>query len=322
MRELSRLPKAHLHVHLESTVRDATLREITAANGLPIPARVTEFGGFRAFGDHSSLVRESLRTPADFRRVAREFCEDQVADGVGYAEVSFTAASHGERLGALEMPLEAVLEGLAEGREAYGLETRVILDHSRRRSVDRMWRTLKLAVRYGAVAIGVAGEELYPLAPFAEVCDAAVDAGVHLVHHAGEHGGPELMWEAIKIGHAERIGHGIRALDDPELVVELKERRIPLEVCPTSNVALGFVPSFAAHPLPRLVDSGIVVTVNTDIPSIVGTTLTEEYSRIRDVFDYDDAELAALARASFDASFAPAETKERLHQETDAWLTR
>ncbi|GAA0410801.1 adenosine deaminase [Microbispora corallina] len=323
MRDIARLPKAHLHVHLESTIRPETLREIADANGLPVPPPPGPFAGFRAFADHNSLVRHCLRRPEDFRRIAVEFCRDEAAQGTRYAEVTFTAASHGERLDDLEMPLEAVLDGLAEGAAAHGVECRVLLDHSRRRSADRAWRTLKLATRYadrGVAGIGMAGEESYPLAPFADVIAAAADAGLRLVHHAGECEGPESIREAVTIGRAERLGHGFRVLEDGDLVAEVRERGIPLEVCPSSNVALGLVGSLAAHPLPLLLDAGLAVTLNTDIPSSAGTTLSEEYARVRDAFGYDDAALAALARASADASFAPAGTKERLRREIDAWL--
>ena len=159
-----------------------------------------------------------------------------------------------------------------------------------------------------------------PSGPFAVVLDAARDAGVRLVHHAGEAGGPDSIREAINVGHAERLGHGIRALDDPALVDEIRERALPLEVCPSSNVALGFVPSFSAHPLPRLREAGLAVTVNTDIPAVIGTSPTTEYTRVRDAFGYDDTVLAELARAAIDASFAPAATKKRMHERTDAWL--
>jgi adenosine deaminase len=328
MRDLARLPKAHLHVHLESTVRWATLLEIGTAGGVAVPARPDGgplvFDGFREFADYNAVVRSCLRRPEDFRRIALEFCADEAAQGTRYAEVTFTAASHGERLGGPpELPLEAVLQGLEEGRAAYGIECRVLLDHSRRRSVDRAWRTLTLARRYaadGVAGIGVAGEESYSLLPFTEVLDAALDSGLHLVHHAGETSGAASIREALDAGRAERLGHGIRVLDDPELVAEVRDRGVPLEVCPSSNVTLGIAGSFREHPLPRLRDAGLVVTVNTDIPSIAGTTLTEEYARIRAAFGYDDAVLAGLSRATIDASFAPQATKERLHRETDVWL--
>ncbi|GAA2207482.1 adenosine deaminase [Nonomuraea monospora] len=307
------MPKAHLHVHLESTVRPRTVREW---GGPPEPEG--GFTTFREFADQRAKVRELLTTADRFRRVALEFCADEAAQGTRYAEVTFTAASHGERVGDPDMPLEAVLDGLAEGQARYGIECRMLLDHSRRRPVERMWRTYELALRHERViGIGLAGDESYPLAPFAKVCDAARDAGLHLVHHAGEAAGAGSIREAIEVGHTERLGHGIRVLDDAALVEEVRERRLALEVCPSSNVLLGLVPSLESHPLPRLREAGLVVTVNTDGE----TALADEYARVREVFGYGDEELAGLARASIDASFAPAGVKAGLRAEVDAWLT-
>ncbi|MFA1542383.1 adenosine deaminase [Actinomadura monticuli] len=321
MRDLLSLPKAHLHVHLESTVRWATLREIGAANGVEVPAGAGTFGDFASFFAQNDLVRACLRRPADFRRIAYEFCADESAQGVRYAEVSFTAAGHGERLGDLAMPLQAVLEGLEAGQDAFGIECRLILDHSRRRSVERAWRTLDLARRHDrVVAVGLAGDEAHPADPFTEVFVAARDAGLHVVHHAGEGEGPASIRQAIGPGRTERLGHGIRILDDPGLVEEVRERGIPLEVCPSSNVALGFAASFDAHPLPRLRDAGLLVTLNTDIPALINTSLTTEYANVRDAFGYDDRILAELAGNTVTASFAPPETKARLHQAIAAWL--
>ncbi|MGY0234509.1 adenosine deaminase [Longispora urticae] len=321
MRDLHTLPKAHLHVHLESTVRWTTLAEIGAANGVPVPPRDHAFAGFADFFDQNDLVRACLRRPADFHRIAVEFCEDEAAQGVRYAEVSFTAAGHGDRLGDPTMPLSAVLDGLAEGGERFGIDTRVLIDHSRRRSVDRAWRSLDLAERFdGVVAIGLAGDEAFPGDPFADVFAAARDRGVHVVHHAGEACGPDSIRQAVTTGRTERIGHGITILDDPDLVAEVRERGLALEVCPSSNVALGFAPSLAEHPLPRLRDAGLVVTINTDIPSLIGTPLAVEYARVRDAFGYDDAVLAELARNGIGASFAPDGVKERVRAGIDAWL--
>ncbi|WP_121437448.1 adenosine deaminase [Actinomadura pelletieri] len=321
MRDLLSLPKAHLHVHLESTVRWATLREIGAANGVRVPDDVGTFGSFAAFFAQNDLVRSCLRRPADFRRIAYEFCADEAAQGTRYAEASFTAAAHGERLGDLDMPLAAVLEGLEAGREAFGIECRLILDHSRRRSVERAWRTLDLARRHdGVVAVGLAGDEAHPGDPFNEVFVAARDAGLHVVHHAGESEGPASIRHALGPGGAERLGHGIRILDDPDLVAEVRARGIPLEVCPSSNVALGFA-VLDEHPLPRLRDAGLTVTLNTDIPALIGTPLATEYARVRDTFGYGDRDLADLARAGVDASFAPDATKARLHAAITTWLT-
>lgn len=194
----------------------------------------------------------------------------------------------------------------------------------RRRSVERAWRTLELAVahqRDGVVAVGLAGDESYPADPFVDVFAAAREKGVHVVHHAGEACGADSVRQAISAGRAERLGHGIRVLDDDTLVREVRDRRIPLEVCPSSNVALGFAPSLAEHPLPLLRAAGLLVTLNTDIPAMTGATLTGEYLAVRDTFGDTDADLAGLARNAVDASFAPLETKHRLHDEIDGWLT-
>jgi adenosine deaminase len=148
------------------------------------------------------------------------------------------------------------------------------------------------------------------------VIEAARDAGVHLVHHAGEFGGPASIREVVTDGYAERIGHGIRIIEDEALVAEVCERGIALEVCPTSNVLLGLMPSFGDHPLPQLTAAGLMVTLNSDGE----TELAAEYERARDVFGYSDAELAAFAMASIDASFAPEELKARLRVEVEDWL--
>lgn len=323
MRDLARLPKAHLHVHLESTVRPDTLREIAEANGVTVPSRVDSgrFVGFGPFGDYNAAVRECLRRPADFTRIASEFCADEAAQGTRYAELTFTAAAHGERLGDPSMPLEAVLAGLAAGSARHGIEVRLLLDHSRRRSVERAELTVSLAKKYWpmVVAVGVAGDEAPSLVPFAAVFAEARAAGLHIVHHAGETAGPDSIREAVAAG-TERIGHGIRVLDDPALTASLAASGIPLEVCPSSNVTLGLVPSLAEHPLPRLVAAGLVVTLNTDIPSVTGTTLTDEYRQARDVFGYSDAELAGFATAGVTASFASPTEKTQLCQEISDWL--
>jgi adenosine deaminase len=313
VRDLLLLPKAHLHTHLESTVRPDTVREL---GGKPA-VWDRPFKNFREFADQRSAVRALLRDHRHFRRIAEEFCQDEAAQGVRYAEVTFTAAAHEERLGTVDMPLEAVLEGLAVGAKRYGVRTQIILDHSRRRSVERLWRSVELATRYPQViAVGLAGDEAYPAGPFAEVLQAAREAGLHLVHHAGETAGADSVWDALRVGHAERIGHGIRALDDPILVAELRTRRVPLEVCPSSNVLLGVVPSLARHPLPRLVEAGLAVTLNTDGE----TSLAAEYERVREVFGYGDTELAHLAHASVEASFAPTELKDEIRAGIDLWM--
>jgi len=316
-RDLVALPKAHLHVHLESTLRPETLASLGAAP----PPEI--FAGFGAFADYNAAVRASLRTVADFERVAYEFCVDSAADGVRYAEVTVTAAAHGARLGSGAAVLDGVLAGMRTGAREAGLEARVVIDHSRRRPLPWAEESVRLAADHpdAVVGFGVAGDEAAPLSPYRAVVERAASAGVHLVHHAGETGGAASVREALDIGRAERIGHGIRALEDPELVARLRDEQVPLEVCPSSNLVLDLVPSLAAHPLPALVEAGLVVTLNTDIPAITGRTLTAEYAAVRDAFGCTDTELAGFARAAVEASFAPLETKTRLRRDIDAWLS-
>ena len=327
MRHLAELPKAHLHVHLENAVRPSTLRDLAAEHSIELPNHLCdsghEFAGFSDFFSQNTLVRSCLRRPEDFRRVAYEFCEDEAKSGARYVEVSFTAAAHGQRVGDFEMPLACVLEGLANGGVKFGVECKLVLDHSRRRPVELAWRTLDLAVQNrakGIAALGLSGDEAYPADPFVEVFRAARDAGLHRVPHAGEAVGASSIRTAIDGLGAERIGHGIRVLEDPGLTTEVRERGIALEVCPSSNVALGFVATFADHPLPRLLEAGLAVTLNTDIPSMIDVPLVAEYASVQQAFGFDDAALADLARAGVNASFADQDTKTRLHKEIEAWL--
>ncbi|WP_109642485.1 MULTISPECIES: adenosine deaminase [Lentzea] len=320
MRDLAALPKAHLHVHLESTVRADTLTELARRYGVDVPARTGTFDDFGQFAAHNGAVRDCLRRAEDFSRIAYEFCAEEAAQGTRYAEVTFTAAAHGERLGDPDMPLEAVLAGLAAGQTAHGIECRVIVDHPRKRSVERFETSLRLATAHPqVVAIGMAGAEDHPLTPFTAVFRAAREAGIGLVHHAGECCGAQSVAEAVTVGLADRIGHGFRALDDPDVVRLLRERAIPLEVCPSSNVALGLVDSISSHPLPQLMAAGLTVTLSTDIPSTTGTTLTDEYRLLRDELGFDDDTLAAIALNCVDASFAPEDTKTALRQDIATW---
>jgi adenosine deaminase len=310
-RDLVALPKVHLHVHLESTIRPAS-----------VPAPPSVFTGFAAFIEWTSAVRSCLREDADFEQAAYEFCLDSAADGVRYAELTFTAAAHGVRLGTGSRPLEAVLAGLRAGTRETGIDVRLLLDHSRRRPVEWAAETVRMAVEHPdlVVGFGVAGDEAPSLAPYGAIVDAAAEAGVHLVHHAGETAGAASVREALRIGRAERIGHGIRSLEDPEVVAELRDRRVPLEVCPSSNVAVGLVPSPDEHPLPAMLDAGLTVTLSTDMPAVTGRTLSAEYAAVRETLGATDSELATLAVAAVEASFAPPALKAELRAGIATWL--
>ena len=327
MRNLLTLPKANIHVHLENALRPTTIRHLAARHGLAMPEGLSGercvVADFADFFVQNAAARACLVDADDFRRVAFEFCEDEAAQGVRYAEVTFTAAAHGERTGDWEKPLAAVIDGLHAGRAALGIECRLILDHSRRRPVERAWRTLQLALdhRDVVVGIGLAGDDAYPAEPFREVFEAAKAAGLASVPHAGESAGPDCIREVVTLLHADRIGHGIRAIDDPALAADLCDAAIPLEVCPSSNVAFGLVPSLSAHPLPKLIEKGLAVTLNTDIPAMTGVPISAEYENVRAAFGFDDARLAALATAGVEASFAPPPLKETVTGAIARWLS-
>ncbi len=327
MGDLLKLPKAHLHVHLEGSIRPRTLSEIAAHHRLTLPACAGKGYRFRDFADFNlqyRAIRACLQQAEDFRRIAFELCEDEAAQGVRHAEVTFTLGAHGPRLDNWEMPLESVLEGFQAGKEAFGIICRVVVDHGRSKPPELAWQALETALRYresGVVGFGLGGDEKYPPETFREVFHAAVNGGLHSVPHAGEITGPESIRGALSALRAERIGHGISALDDASLVEELKSRGIALEVCLTSNVAIpARVPSIDHHPLPKLIEAGLTVTINSDTPAIFSAPIASEYALARRTFGLDDAALAELAQASVRASFADDDTKSALQNEIARWL--
>jgi adenosine deaminase len=319
MRSLVDLPKAHLHVHLEGAIRSTTLLDLARRHSIE-PPRYT-FQDLAAFFDTYQRVRECLLDADDFRRIAYELCQDEAAQGVRYAEVTFSPAFHALRLGSWDSPLQAVLDGFAQGQEEFGATCKLVLDHSRRRPMELAEKTLELALKYrdrGVVGFGLGGPENgYPPEPYATVFERAIDGGLHSVPHAGEEAGPTSIRGALVALKAERLGHGVRVLEDPDLVAEVRERQIPLEVCPSVNVTTGVFPSYAEHPLPRLLDQGLLVTLNADVPAMLDAPLLREYERAREAFGFSDDMLAQIARNGVNASFS--HDKARLIAEIDTW---
>lgn len=328
MRDLARLPKTELHIHLEGSIRPETVRELADRHGLPVPAALGAEGWTR-FRNNIHFIEQYVEVCGllgdleDFRRVAYEFCHDLAAQNVRYAEVVFSPAQHAARVGDWFGPIEAVLDGLAEGERSFGVVTRLSPDIIRDLGMEQARRTVEVALKFlggGVVAINSAGSERAKPGVYAELVGAAVAAGLHSVPHAGEWAGPQNIWETLASLTPERIGHGISAVEDPALLAHLADIRMPLEVCPTSNVATGAVASLPDHPFNRLREAGVVVTLNSDDPGMFGSWLTDEYTIARDVFGLRDDELAEIARAGVRSSFADEDVKVGIEVGIDAWL--
>lgn len=312
---LLRMPKVELHVHLEGSMRPAVLLQLARRNGVALPAddeaglaRWFRFRDFEHFVQVYLTCSRALRTPEDFQLLATDFLEEQARQNVVYTEAHFTIGTHltngvnGEEVRA------ALEEAIRDGEERLGVRLRLIPDVVR--NVPEMaGPTLEWALAgrgRGVVALGLSGSEArFPSEPFREHFATAAREGLHCVAHAGEHAGPESIRSVLEVCRAERIGHGVRAIEDPALVAELRERGIPLEVCPSSNVCLGVVPDLEHHPFDRLLRAGCRLTVNSDDGPFFDTTLTGEYLRLHRTFGYGPAELADLALAGLGATFLP-----------------
>jgi adenosine deaminase len=328
MRDLRSLPMVELHLHLEGSARPETLRELADRDGAPLPHGMGSdgwtFGGGLDFIDNYLELCQLFATIDDFHRVAVELCEDLAATGVPYAEVVFSPGNHARRLdGDWFGPIEAVLDGLAAGERDTGARVRLCPDIVRDNGLDDAQRTLEVALRYagaGVVALNCAGSERTGVQRFAWLFRKAARAGLKSVPHAGEWAGPENVRATIDHLRPDRIGHGVRAIEDAALVTELADRRIPLEICPVSNVATGVYERIADVPLLALRDAGVPVTLNSDDPTMFDGWLTDVYVAVRDAWALTDEDLAGFARAAVDASFAEDERKAALRRDIDAWL--
>ncbi len=328
MRDLTALPKAELHVHLEGAMRVTTVRELADRAGAATPLGLTgegwRFAGPDDFIAQYTAACALLAEAEDFRRIAYEFCEDESRNGVRYVEVVFSPSNHATRLGEDWFgPIEAVLDGLEAGRRDFGVTARVAPDLVRDAGLEMAERSLEVALKYagrGVVALNAAGSERSAVAPFGPLFRRAKDAGLRSVPHAGEWAGPGNVWETLEHCMPDRIGHGVRSVEDPILVRHLAERGIPLEVSPVSNVATGVYPSLAEHPFRVLRDAGVTVTLNSDDPPMFGAWLADVYRAAAETWSYDEDSLAEIARTGVRASFADDDLKSEILEGIDTWL--
>ena len=329
------LPKAELHVHHVGSASPKIVSELAARHPGVVPIDLDALREFFAFRDFAHFIDVYLavvalvRTPEDVRlltyEVARELAQEQ---HVRYAELTCTPYTsvrpHEDGVG---MPIEAYTEAIEDARVAaerdLGLVLRWIYDVPGESGVPAADATLGFALDHapdGLVAFGLGGPETgVPRAWFRPHFEAARAAGLHSVPHAGETTGPQTVWDSLRLLGAERIGHGTSAAHDPALLTHLAATGIPLEVCPSSNVATRAVPSLAEHPLGAFVEAGVTVTINSDDPPMFGTTLNREYEIAAELLGLDEAGVAELARAAVRASFAPDDVKARVLAEIDAY---
>ena len=345
---IAALPKAEIHVHLEGAIQPETLLTLAARHGRSGSLPTTDLAGlrqwfafrdFRHFIDVYMLISDLLRTPEDFALIVEACGADMAAQNIRYRELTFTPFTHTD-LQDKGLSIDDLLSGLEAGRAAaysrYGVEMRWVFDVPRNASFSfdgagpggydpyPAERTLAYAVlgqAQGVVGFGLGGYEVgAPPAPFAHAFAAAKAAGLLCVPHAGETTGAESVADAVDFLYADRIGHGVRAIEDPALLALLRERQIPLELNPTSNVRLHVYRRLAEHPLPHLDRMGLKVTVNSDDPPLFNTTLCGEYQALAAEFGYDKSSIARIARNAFEVSGASGHLKRHLLAEFDAFV--
>lgn len=322
---IRRMPKVELHVHLEGSIQPETLLKLVGRNQVDLPAANVEalrqwytFTDFAHFIEIYLAISACICTPEDIELIAREFLRGQAAQNIRHSEVTFTPYTHFSLN--RQIPFEDQLGALSRARDwaaaELGISVNWVLDISRNvRPIEHGLTIANWVIsgkEHGVVALGLGGPEIgHPPELFAEAFDHALAAGMASVPHAGETVGAESIWGSLKSLKAQRIGHGVRCLEDAELVAELRERQIPLEVCPTSNVCLSVAASIAEHPLPQLLEAGLYVTINSDDPPMFNTTLTDEYLKIAETFNFSIETIEQLVLNAVRASLLtePARTE-------------
>lgn len=324
-----RMPKVELHLHLEGAIAPRTLLELACQNGVELPARdiagVEQLFRYRNFGEFLTVFMAMARAIVrgeDFARLAYELGLDLAAQQVRYAEVMISPMQHINRGMNLYEAIAGTAEGFARVERETGTQIRIALDHGRQYGPDLAWQVLEVARKaqsLGVVGWSIGGNEIgYPPEPFAPVFAAAREAGLGLMAHAGEVVGPASIWGAIESLGVSRLGHGIRSVDDPQLIAALARRGVVLDVCPSSNLRTGAVASWAAHPLRQLYDAGVTVTINSDDPTFFHTTITEEYRRVVTHFGFGADDLAVMVHNAASSAFMHPAARATLCAQIDA----
>ena len=334
MRDLEALPKAHLHLHFTGSMRHETLLELAARDGIHLPdslveewppklSAADEKGWFR-FQRLYDVARSVLRTEGDVRRLVLEAAEDDVRDGGRWLELQVDPSGYAARFDGITAFTDLVLDAVRDATERTGLGIAVIIAANRTRHPLDARTLARLAAQYadrGVVGFGLSNDERRgSTAEFAPAFRIAERAGLMLAPHGGELRGPEHIRTCLEHLRADRLGHGVRSAEDPDLLVRVVDAGVALEVCPVSNVALGVYSDLTSVPLPELLAAGATVALGADDPLLFGSRLAGQYSTMRAAHDLTDDQLAGLARMSVRASRAPDDVQKAILADIDAWL--
>ncbi len=328
-RLINELPKTELHVHIEGTLEPELLLSTAVRNGVELPFEdvdaahaAYQFGDLQSFLDILYQGAAVLQTPRDFYELMSAYLRRAAADGVRHAEIFFDPQTHTERGVGFPVFMEGFRSAIADARSVITAD--LILCFLRHLSGEEAVATLREAEPHleGVVAVGLDSTEIgRPAELFEEAFDRARGLGLRTVAHAGEEGPPENITAALDVLGAERIDHGVRSLEDPDVVRRLAVEGVPLTMCPISNVALKVVDRIEDHPLPHLIEAGVKVTVNSDDPAYFGGYVGDNYQALADGLGFGPADLVALARNSIEASFLDAGRKGELLAELEAVAT-
>ncbi|MEA3310028.1 MAG: adenosine deaminase [Chloroflexota bacterium] len=330
---ITQMPKVELHVHLEGSVQPQTLLKLARRHQVTLPADDVPglrnwytFRDFNHFLEIYMTISNCLRTAADIELITREFLAGQAQQHIRYSEVTFTPYNQYLTSGlSFHAQIDAVNRARAWGEQELGVRMGIIMDIPRQIApaagdLIAGWAT----ERYGdgIIALGLGGQELgNPPEKFRTAFDKVRAAGIPCILHAGETVGPASIWGAIQVADSQRLGHGVRAIEDPRLLDYLRDTQIPLEVCPSSNICLKVFPSLAAHSLPHLLAHGLYITLNSDDPPMFNTTLTHEYMLGEKTWHWSQATLEQLVFNAVNATLLPADEKQAMRHAFETQFT-